>query len=129
MPGKNDTNLAKMPKNARRKYFRRAFYRLYNTHSGYWKKLVPVIGKTIHHQVPQNVVLIIPKTNPATANPAHRVRVFFCATPTMLNASPTAEAMPKTSPNSNETNETIKPAIPKALTFSFSFLCSVATPQ
>ena len=35
-------------------------------------------------------MLIMPKTNPATANPAHRVRVFFCTTPTMLNASPAA---------------------------------------
>lgn len=129
MPGKNNTNLTKTPKNARRKYFRRAFYRLYNTRSGYWKKLVPVIGKTIHHQVPQNAVLIIPKTNPATANPAHRVWVFICATPTILNASPTADAMPKNIPKNNDTSETIKPATPKELTFSSSFFCPVATPQ
>lgn len=77
-------------KNSRRKYLRREFCRLYNTRSGYWKKLVPVIGKTIHHQVPPNAVLIMPITNPAIANPAHRVRVFICATPTILNASPAA---------------------------------------
>lgn len=97
MPCKNNTNLAKtsvnrlfIAKNSRRKYFRREFCRLYNTRSGYWKKLVPVIGKTIRHQVPQNAVLIMPKTNPATANPAQRVRVFICTTPTILNASPAA---------------------------------------
>lgn len=87
---KTPVNYLFIAKNSRRKYFRREFCRLYNTRSGYWKKLVPVIGKTIHHQVPQNAVLIMPKTNPATANPAHRVRVFFYATPTILNASPAA---------------------------------------
>lgn len=52
--------------------------------------LVCFIGKTIHHIVPQNAVLIMPTTNPATANPAQRVRVFICTTPTILNVSPTA---------------------------------------
>lgn len=89
---KTPVNYLFIAKNSRRKYLRREFYRLVYiiTHSGYWKKLVPVIGKTIHHQVPQNAVLIMPITNPAIANPAHRVRVFFCTTPTMLNASPAA---------------------------------------
>lgn len=52
--------------------------------------LVCFIGKTIHHIVPQIAVLIMPTTNPATANPAQRVRVFICTTPTILNASPAA---------------------------------------
>ena len=41
MPGKSNTNLTKTPKNARRKYFRRAFYRLYNTRSGYRENYPP----------------------------------------------------------------------------------------
>lgn len=87
---KTPVNYLFIAKNSRRKYFRREFCRLYNTLSGYWKKLVPVIGKTIHHVVPRIAVLIMPITNPAIANPAHRVRVFICATPTILNASPAA---------------------------------------
>ena len=87
---KTPVNYLFIAKNSRRKYFRREFCRLYNTRSGYWKKLVPVIGKTIHHIVPRIAVLIMPITNPAIANPAHRVRVFICTTPTILNASPAA---------------------------------------
>ena len=81
---KTPVNYLFIAKNSRRKYFRREFCRLV------YIILVPVIGKTIHHQVPQNAVLIMPITNPAIANPAHRVRVFICTTPTILNASPAA---------------------------------------
>lgn len=72
---KTPVNYLFIAKNSRRKYFRREFCRLYNTRSGYWKKLVPVIGKTIHHQVPRIAVLIMPITNPQS--PTRRTEYGF----------------------------------------------------